>query len=145
MSAPWWWGIAAVVVAASLGFVGALLARRTGKEANVLDGWASLSAAHITELARVNARIDDLEKRLTDEQHERRQLGDILRSAWTHILRLGDQIRELDGEPLQVPPELTAWMSQDGMVVDRVETTYSRTTITDTRSTENTLEVTETH
>lgn len=116
------------------------LARRSSREATQANGWAALTAAHQTEMQRLSARIGAVEKALEEERRERRSLAEVLRSAWGHIIRLGDQIRDLGGHPEPPPSELTAFMRQDGLVVDRVETTISRTTVTDTRDHEPPLE-----
>lgn len=140
MTPVWWVFLAACATLAGV-VVTALVTRRNHKDSTGLTGLVALSEQRGNELARVYDRLDSLrermdqvEKKLDEEQTERRRLADILRSAWAHILRQGDQIRDLGGEPQQAPPELTAWMSQDGLVVDRVETTVSRTVVTDTRT-----------
>lgn len=119
----------------------AVLARRTGKEANdntdesnANAAWAALASAHQAEMSRLSGRLDKVEADLIDERKQRQSLAAVLRSAWTHILRLGDQVRTLGGDPAPPPADLTAWMHHDGLIVDRVETTISRTTVTDTRT-----------
>lgn len=132
--------IAAAIAAISVLLVG-YLTRRSTKEANASTSWASLAAAHQAELTRLGGEVSSLRADLTQvktdldhERTERQSLATVLRSAWSHILRLGDQVRTLGGHPESPPAELTAWMKQDGLIVDRVETTISRTTVTDTRT-----------
>lgn len=113
--------------------VTAVATRRTGREANSTAAWSAITTRMDSELSRLGNRVDALEKKLDLERDERRTLAQVLRSAWTHILVLGEQIRGLGAKPEDPPPDLTAWMRHDGLVVDRVETTISRTTVTDTR------------
>lgn len=129
------------IAVAVLGFVGGVVAaivaavatRSTGREANATTSWTAITTRMDSELTRLSNRVDALEQKLDLEREERRTLAQVLRSAWTHILVLGEQIRGLGAKPEDPPPDLTAWMRHDGLVVDRVETTISRTTVTDTR------------
>lgn len=111
----------------------AVLARRSAQESNATNSWAALAAAHQSEFARLNERITKVEAALEKERRERTALADVVRSAWAYIVALRDQIRSLGGHPDELPPELTAYAQQDGLVVDRVKTTISRTRVTDTR------------
>ena len=127
----------AIIVAVS----GAWLTRRSSKEANSTNSWAELTGALQSDLTRLRGDVamlredlDQVKRDLDHERHERQSLATVLRSAWSHILRLGEQITALNGDPEPPPPDLTAWMQRDGLIVDRVETTISRTTVTDTRT-----------
>lgn len=148
---PVYWVFLAALAALIGAVITAVVTRANAKDTNSLNGLVALNAAQATDLTRmrtemqgfrteldgVKADLATTKADLASEQLERRHLGEMLRSAWTHILRLGDQVRGLGGEPQETPPELTSWMlTQDGLVVDRVETTISRTTITDTRTDE---------
>lgn len=130
--------IAVVVAAVALigTLVTAFMARRSAQESTQSDGWAKLTAAQRIELDSLRSRVDAVERKVNAERRERIALTEVLRSAWSYILRLGGQIRDLGGHPADPPPELVTWMRQDGLVVDRVETTISRTTVTDTRTPE---------
>lgn len=127
-----------------------VLTRRSSKEHNATTAWASLSEAHQREISLlrdeingVRERLGRVEEDLAKERIERQSLATVLRSAWSHIVRLGDQVRAMGGHPEPPPAELTAWMRQDGLIVDRVETTISRTTVTDTRNPDEPLEIDE--
>lgn len=133
--------VLSALIGAAVALTVAWLARRSSKESNTTTSWAALTGALQADLTRLRGDVgmlrDDLDQVKRDLEHERRErqsLATVLRSAWSHILRLGDQVRTLGGHPEPPPAELTAWMRQDGLIVDRVETTISRTTVTDTRS-----------
>ena len=113
--------------------VTAVLARRSAHEANATSSWAALTAAHQAEFRRLSDRITAVEEALERERRARASLAEVVRSAWGYIVQLRDQIRALGGHPDELPPELTAYARQDGLVVDRVKTTISRTVVTDTR------------
>lgn len=117
------------------------LTRRSSKEANSTASWTALTGALQSDLTRLRGDVailredlDQVKLDLNHERHERQSLATVLRSAWTHILRLGEQITALNGRPEPPPADLAAWMQRDGLIVDRVETTISRTTVTDTRT-----------
>lgn len=139
--------IAVALGVSTLALVGtiitAYLSRRSAKESTAVTSWAELAAAHRAEIDRLTKRVDKIEDDLNQERRERQSLATVLRSAWAHILRLGEQVRSLGGSPEAPPTELSAWMEQDGLVVDRVETRITRTVVTDTRSPEAPLEVEE--
>lgn len=141
MSAPEWVTLAVASLALTGVVVTALMTRRSSRETNATSAWAALTAAHQAEMARLSARLDKLEKVVEQERRERHSLTEVLRLALGYIARLGVQIRELGGHPEAPPPEVDAWMRRDGLVVDRIETTISRTTVTDTRSPDDQLDV----
>lgn len=125
------------LVLAGLALAGTLvtgyMTRKSSKEANQLNGWAALTGGLQAEVAACRQRLDDLEKKVEHERKARHTLVEVVRSAWSHILRLGDQVRTLGGDPEPAPRDLAAFMRSDGLIVDSVETTIRRTTVTDTR------------
>lgn len=121
------------IIALISAVVTGVLARRSAQESNATSSWAALAAAHQSEFARLNARVTAVEEALERERRARASLAEVVRSAWGYIVQLRDQIRALGGHPDELPPELTAYARQDGLVVDRVKTTISRTVVTDTR------------
>lgn len=141
--------LAALVPSAALG--GAWLTRRSGREQNQTSGWTALTAAHQTEITRLGDEVREMRdeigkvrKAVEHEREQRRSLAEVLRSAWGHILRLGEQVRELGGHPEEPPHALAAWMERDsGLVVDQV--TVSRTVVTDSRDPSPPLEHVEIH
>lgn len=118
----------------------AVLARRSAQESNATSSWAALTAAHQEEIRLLRAGQDELRRDVAaireDLQHEvtqRQTLAEILRSAWRYIERLNEQIRALGKRPDPAPADLVEWMHRDGLIVDRVETTYSHTVVSDSR------------
>lgn len=118
----------------------AVLARRSAQESNATSSWAALTAAHQAEFRRLSDRITAVEEDLRKERRERTALAEVVRTAWEYVAALRDQIRSLGGHPDDLPPELTAYAHQDGLVVDRYETKVSRTVVTDSRDHEPPLE-----
>ena len=118
----------------------AVLTRRSTRETNQIaaratdtSGWSQLLAGQASELQRLTQRVTQVEKQVVHEREARHRLAEVLRSAWGHIMRLGEQVRALGGDPEPPPAELTAWTHNAGLVVDSVETTIRRTVVTDPR------------
>lgn len=136
--------IASAGLVALLALIGttatAVLTRRSSRESTQADGWAKLTGAHQEEIRLLHAGQDELRRDVAaireDLQHEvtqRQTLAEILRSAWRYIERLNEQIRAMGSRPDPAPADLVEWMHRDGLIVDRVETTYSHTVVSDSR------------